>query len=148
VRLIYIDRALRLRRSSALFSLVAVNLFLLLWLTIWVMTPICTGTGPDLVLPRVEHPLRFAHSNSELDIAVKPNGVCILGMRWVPCHELAARLESLSLGDLDRRILLKGDASAPYADIRGALEQLNHAGYRHVVLIMQRRTLQFPADWT
>ncbi len=110
-----------------------VDVMLVLLIIFMVAAPLLT-VGVPIDLP--ESRARPLEGNVDpISITIAPDGEIFLAEASVGIEQLEARLEQATGGDLEERILVRGDAAANYGIVMRVMGRLNRAGYNRIALV-------------
>jgi biopolymer transport protein ExbD len=80
-----------------------------------------------------------ATQNSALQLMVTRNGDCFFGRTKVAISDLPDAIRSELLPGVERRIYVKADAHAKYADVETALDAIRYAGISNITIMVEPR---------
>lgn len=112
-----------------------VDVCLVLLIIFMVITPL-VYKQTDVQLPRTPGPGEIETGDKQITVAILEDGTIRVDGLPVPRAHLAGTLTGMYLPD--RPVLVEGDRSLSYGEVRGILELIQRAGFRQVGLVAQR----------
>jgi len=92
----------------------------------------------DLASTAHAKPLPSALKEDAINVAVTRNGSLYFGDDRVPAKELAGLIRSAYEHGSERKVYLKADARARYADVKATLDLIREAGIQNVALMVEQ----------
>ena len=116
-----------------------VDVMLVLLIVFMVTAPLLTS-GVPIDLPQTNAPEMKVEGSKPLTISVTPEGQVYLGEDEISLDTLLASVAAAA-GDTgtQRRLYIRGDATADYGLIMQVMGDLSRAGYARIGLITQQR---------
>jgi biopolymer transport protein ExbD len=115
-----------------------VDVCLVLLIIFMVVTPLLTHEVP-VQLPETMKPPNMKESERQITVTIQADGTVWVDAVPVPREHLKAKLANLKTNE-DRPVVVEGDRSLRYGEVRRLLEVIQEAGFRKVGLIADRRT--------
>ncbi len=115
-----------------------VDVCLVLLIIFMVVTPLLVN-GVDVTLPQTTSPDKMPERGNELKVSLKADGSVHLGSDWVPQELLVTRFKELHSSNPEQNIVLRGDKSLKYKDVRKLIQIMNEAGFAGVGIVTQKR---------
>jgi biopolymer transport protein ExbD len=116
-----------------------VDVVLVLLIIFMVVTPMMQQ-GPEVELPKAAHVTEETKAASSLIVTVDKAGLLYLDLDKMPLDKqtVAARVAEAHKADPKRAILVKGDKSLAYGEVRKVVDLLRHAGLEGVGLAVEK----------
>jgi len=114
-----------------------VDVVLVLLIIFIVVTPMLTR-GADVLLPAANNADSKDDSSEDLIISVSRDGSIWYGSSRTNEEDLLAEMEKVLLAEPFKPILIKGDYTARYADVRKAMVACEKAGAKNVSLMTDK----------
>jgi biopolymer transport protein TolR len=112
-----------------------VDVMLVLLIIFMVAAPLLSA-GVPIDLPKAEaRPIET--EARPITISVTPQGEVFLDKEAVAKADLVARVQLLAAGDAGQRVLIRGDAAAPYGAVMEIMAALSGAGLGHIGLVTE-----------
>ena len=134
------------RRRSKLYPGLNINVLTLCFIPIFLVFLQALAAGSthhgrqvDLPATITGTPEQGATKNGALQLMVTRNGDCFFGRSKVAISDLSDSIRSELLPGVERRIYLKADARAKYADVETALDAIRYAGISNITIIVEQR---------
>ena len=115
-----------------------VDVCLVLLIIFMVVTPLL-GHEVPVELPETRQPSNLEESERQITVTIQADGTVWVDALPVPREHLQAKLASLNT-DENRPVVVEGDRSLRYGEVRSVLEIVQQAGFRKVGLIAERRS--------
>lgn len=115
-----------------------VDVVLVLLIIFMVAAPLLT-VGVPVDLPKTEAK-SLENDQEPLSITILPDGKIFLQQDPILFEDLMPRINSLSQNQPDRRIFIRGDATADYGIVMQVMARINAAGYRNLGLVTDPAT--------
>jgi biopolymer transport protein TolR len=116
-----------------------VDVCLVLLIIFMVVTPMLTHQVA-VQLPETRQPANVAESERQITVTLQANGLVWVNAVPVPQEHLQAKLAELRSVGPDRPVVVEGDRSLRYGEVRHVLEIIQESGFRNVGLIAERRS--------
>jgi len=114
-----------------------VDVMLVLLIIFMVAAPMMT-VGVPVDLPETQ--AKALNSETQpITISVKNDGQVFLQETPIPAEEIAAKLEAIATTGYNERIIVRGDATAPYGVIADVMARIQGAGYKNIGLVTQQK---------
>jgi biopolymer transport protein ExbD len=128
-----------MERYLNLFSLAFLGVVFTLFLTVFSVTPIVCGLGPNVDLPWARTSVHLAEAETDLTISVRADGRLFVGSNLVPLRLLDAELASIAhRSGIDRHVLVRADAALKFGVVKDILAASSRAGFRRMSLVTFR----------
>ncbi len=114
-----------------------VDVVLVLLIIFIVVTPMLTR-GADVLLPAADNADSKDDSGEDVIVSVQKNGEVWLGSELVTSEILETRLTNIIVSEPFKPILIKGDFSARYADVRKVMAVCERAEAKNVALMTDK----------
>jgi biopolymer transport protein ExbD len=123
-----------------LFSLAFLGVAFTLFITVFSVTPIVCGLGPNIDLPWANTSERLTEVESNLTITVGAKGeVVFVGANLVPRRVLPAELAAVARhSSVARHVLVRADGKLPYGIVQDVLVAASRAGFTRISLVTFR----------
>ena len=115
-----------------------VDVVLVLLIIFMVAAPLLT-VGVPVDLPKTEAK-SLENDQEPLSITILPDGKIFLQQDAILFEDLLPRINSLSQNSPERRIFIRGDATADYGIVMQVMARINAAGYRNLGLVTDPAT--------
>ncbi len=130
-----------MERYLNLFSLAFLGVLFTLFLTVFSVTPIICGLGPNVDLPWARTSVHLAEAETDLTISVRADGHVFVGPNFVPLPLLDAELASIAdRSGTDRHVLVRADGALKFGVVKDILAASSRAGFRRMSLVTFRGT--------
>ncbi len=126
-------RSARGSRLSEINVTPFVDVMLVLLIVFMITAPLLT-VGIKIELPKTEAK-QMETENEPLTVTIRSDGAVFLQETQVSRDQLLPQLRAISDGGYDRRIFVRGDATAPYGIVAEVMAQMNAAGFHNVGLV-------------
>tara|TARA_Y100001936_G_C15994867_1_gene624452 strand:- start:757 stop:1191 length:435 start_codon:yes stop_codon:yes gene_type:complete len=113
-----------------------VDVMLVLLIIFMVAAPLMTA-GVSVDLPDSAAPALSQDDSDPIQLSLDANGTIYLDEQEVVPEQLLPMLETMTQGDMETRIYIRGDQSLSYGVIMSLMGVVNKAGYNKVALITQ-----------
>jgi biopolymer transport protein TolR len=114
-----------------------VDVCLVLLIIFMVVTPMLAHEVP-VQLPETAQPPNMKESERQITVTIQADGTVWVDALPVPREHLEAKLASLKT-DENRPVVVEGDRTLRYGEVRRVLEVIQQAGFRNVGLLAERR---------
>jgi biopolymer transport protein TolR len=116
-----------------------VDVVLVLLIIFMVVTPMMQK-GPEVELPRAAHVTEETKSESSLIVTVDKAGLLYIDLDKTPLDRdtVSARVAEAHKIDPKRAVLVKGDKSLAYGEVRKVVDLLRKAGLEGVALAVEK----------
>lgn len=111
-----------------------VDVMLVLLIVFMVAAPLLTA-GVPVDLPDSEAKPMVDEDNKPIEITVAKDGTIYIGETEVKKEKLVPLLSSMTEGQTDRRIYIRGDQGISYGTVMELIGKVNGAGFNKVALI-------------
>jgi len=103
-------------------------------------TPPFHGRARNVDLPVVVHAAKLPNALREdvLEVVVARDGQVFFGRVHISPDELPQKIHEGLKGGAEKRIYLRADARAKYADVKKVLDQIRISGVENVSLVMEQ----------
>jgi len=115
-----------------------VDVVLVLLIIFMVIAPALVE-GEQIELPAIVQPDPKPRDLNPIDVTLAANGAVIVEDERIPAESLKAKLEEMHAQDPKRVLLLKGDGSLPYKQIRETFGMLQGLGFKGISLKVVER---------
>ena len=130
-----------MERYLNLFSLAFLGVVFTLFLTVFSVTPIVCGLGPNVDVPWASSSTHLPEAETDLIISVRADGHVFVGPNLVPPRLLPAELASIAERfGTDRHILVHADGALKFGVVKDVLAASSRAGFRRMSLVTFRGT--------
>jgi TolR protein len=115
-----------------------VDVVLVLLIIFMVVTPMLQK-GVNVALPETPTPEKMPENQKQLTVSVKVDGSVYVSQNYVLDKDLPATFRQIHENNPDREVVLKGDKSLTYKDVRKVMRLINEAGFTRVGLVTEKK---------
>jgi len=115
-----------------------VDVCLVLLIIFMVVTPLLQK-GVNVTLPATTDPEKMPENEKQLEVSIKADGNVFIGQNWVTNDNLPSTLKEVYETNPERQVVVKGDKSLKYKEVRKVMRLINEAGFTRVGLITEKR---------
>jgi biopolymer transport protein TolR len=115
-----------------------VDVCLVLLIIFMVVTPLI-NEGVQLDLPETVKPAAIPDKEHQIVVAINGAGRVFVNDTELALESVAPTLRSLAAGDSTREVVVRGDRTLPYGDVRLVMKLINDAGFTKASLVTLRR---------
>lgn len=95
--------------------------------------------GADVTLPQTNLPPKMPEGAKQKTISMTARAEVVIDGVWIPDQNLAAYFKDLHTQSPEKTLVIKGDKSLKYKDVRKIMEIVNDAGFGGVGLVTDKR---------
>jgi biopolymer transport protein ExbD len=132
--------------QSAINVTPLVDVVLVLLIIFMVVAPGMMKPGPEVDLPRTGMPPEQGDARDRLLVTIDERGALWIDDRQVAPEGFGDSLLQAAGGMSDTKVVIQGDASLRFGDVRQAMVAVEEAGFQDVGLIAQRAGPQERGD--
>jgi biopolymer transport protein TolR len=116
-----------------------VDVCLVLLIIFMVVVPML-ATGIEVDLPETRNPEQMPEGDRQLNVSMKADGAVFINANWVPAENVKAVLAEIyaSPGGTEKNVVIKGDRSLKYRQVRSLMQTINEAGFTGVGLVSEK----------
>jgi biopolymer transport protein TolR len=115
-----------------------VDVCLVLLIIFMVVTPLLQK-GVNVTLPSTTDPEKMPENEKQLEVSIKADGNVFIGQNWVTEDNLPSTLKEVYETNPERQVVVKGDKSLKYKEVRKVMRLINEAGFTRVGLITEKK---------
>jgi biopolymer transport protein TolR len=115
-----------------------VDVCLVLLIIFMVVTPLLQK-GVNVTLPSTVDPEKMPENEKQLEVSIKSDGNVFIGQNWVTEDNLPSTLKEVYETNPERQVVVKGDKSLKYKEVRKVMRLINEAGFTRVGLITEKK---------
>jgi len=115
-----------------------VDVCLVLLIIFMVVTPLLQK-GVNVTLPTTVDPEKMPENEKQLEVSIKSDGNVFIGQNWVTEENLPSTLKEVYDTNPERQVVVKGDKSLKYKEVRKVMRLINEAGFTRVGLITEKK---------
>jgi biopolymer transport protein TolR len=115
-----------------------VDVCLVMLIIFMVVTPLLRA-GADVTLPQTNLPPKMPEGAKQKTISMTARAEVVIDGVWIPDQNLAAYFKDLHTQSPEKTLVIKGDKSLKYKDVRKIMEIVNDAGFGGVGLVTDKR---------
>jgi biopolymer transport protein TolR len=115
-----------------------VDVCLVLLIIFMVVTPLLQK-GVNVTLPSTTDPEKMPENEKQLEVSIKSDGNVFIGQNWVTNENLPSTLKEVYETNPERQVVVKGDKSLKYKEVRKVMRLINEAGFTRVGLITEKK---------
>lgn len=115
-----------------------VDVCLVMLIIFMVVTPLLRA-GADVNLPQTNLPPKMPEGAKQKTISMTARAEVVIDGVWIPDQNLAAYFKDLHTQSPEKTLVIKGDKSLKYKDVRKIMEIVNDAGFGGVGLVTDKR---------
>ena len=97
--------------------------------------------GANVQLPTTDQPQKKQDDGRQILVALEQDGTIWLDSDRVAAEDFLATIRAIAKQRADWQVLIKGDARLTFGEVRRAMLAVEAAGFKHVGLITERRSL-------
>jgi biopolymer transport protein TolR len=120
-----------------------VDVVLVLLIIFMVIAP-QLGPGPDVQPPVTERPPEAGDDGRQIMVAIDRGGRIFIDDDEIAGDQFARHLDAMSTTHANWKVVVKGDATLTYGDVRQAMLAIEAAGFRDVGLVAELRGANSP----
>ena len=124
--------------ATGLLAILLVLLFVL-------MSPSLSGIHHDGIsvdLPKAFHPVNLVNANREdtMVVAIFRDGKVFMGHDQVEVSDIPDKIREHLLAGSERKVYIRADADAKYADVAEVVDEIRAAGVEHIAFLAYQAT--------
>ncbi|MEO8276794.1 MAG: biopolymer transporter ExbD [Thermoanaerobaculia bacterium] len=115
-----------------------VDVCLVMLIIFMVVTPLLRA-GADVTLPQTSLPPKMPEGGKQKTISMTARAEVVIDGNWIPDQNLASFFKDLHTNSPEKTLVIKGDKSLKYKEVRRIMQLVNEAGFGGVGLVTEKR---------